>query len=201
MQEQQPTPQNTQSPITGTMITQEDWSHVRETINMLYLAVCQIEATMQDSSTSVDTLAQSFTNLASHNNEVSQMVQKVTTPEQLDDFKADISDTANKMNNHINASVQAFQFYDRVCQRLDHVSKSLEKVSTIMNDDESLHKPQEWRRIQNSIKDSYTMEAEHVMFDHIMQGGKVEEALKIYKSHFDQNNSHPKDDIDDVELF
>ena len=36
----------------------ESWSHVRETINMLYLAVCQIETTMADSNTSVDTLHQ-----------------------------------------------------------------------------------------------------------------------------------------------
>ena len=49
------------------VINQEDWSHVRETINMLCLAVCQIEATMADSNHSVATLTQSFTQLAEHN--------------------------------------------------------------------------------------------------------------------------------------
>lgn len=192
------TPQTQISPVS---ITLDDWSHVRETINMLYLAVCQIEATMNDSNTSVDTLTQSFTTLASHNNEVSQKIQNVTNPEQLNSFKTDIIDTAARMNTYINSSVQAFQFYDRVCQRLDHVARSLEKVSGVMNDEGSLHTPEEWRKIQLDIKNSYTMEAERVMFEHIMQGGSITEALDIYQHHFNQQNSHPKTDLDDVELF
>lgn len=182
-------------------ITLDDWSHVRETINMLYLAVCQIEATMSDSNTSVDTLTKSFTTLAEHNNNMNAKMQAVTNPHDLNEFKQDIADTTAQMNANISASVQAFQFYDRVCQRLDHVARSLETVSGVMNDDESLHAPDEWRRIQNTIKNSYTMEAERVMFEHIMQGGNIEEALNIYQQHFNHNNSHPRNDIDDVELF
>ena len=182
-------------------ITLDDWSHVRETINMLYLAVCQIEATMSDSNTSVDTLTQSFTTLAEHNNDMNAKMQEVTSPGDLNKFKQDIAETTAKMNANINASVQAFQFYDRVCQRLDHVARSLETVSGVMNDDDSLHAPEEWRRIQNTIKDSYTMEAERIMFEHIMQGGSVEEALDIYQQHFKHKTSHQRSAIDDVELF
>jgi len=182
-------------------ITLEDWSHVRETINMLYLAVCQIETTMADSNASVDTLTQSFTSLASHNNEVAQKIQSVDKPGDLDEFKRDLQDTAARMNTHISASVQAFQFYDRVCQRLDHVARSLEKVSEVMDDDQTLHHPDAWKRIQVAIRDSYTMEAERVMFEHIMKGGSITEALAIYQEHFNHQTSHPKDDLDDVELF
>ena len=182
-------------------LTLDDWSHVRETINMLYLAICQIETTMADSNSSVDTLTKSFTTLANHNNEVSKKIQSVNSPKALAAFKTDIIETTSKMNANIGASVQAFQFYDRVCQRLDHVARSLEKVSGVMNDDDSLHTPDEWRRIQNDIKNSYTMEAERVMFDHIMKGGTIVEALDIYQQHFDCQTSHPRNDADDVELF
>ena len=168
---------------------------------MLYLAVCQIETTMADSNASVDTLTQSFTSLASHNNEVAQKIQSVDKPGDLDQFKRDLQDTAARMNTHISASVQAFQFYDRVCQRLDHVARSLEKVSEVMNDDQTLHHPDAWKRIQVAIRDSYTMEAERVMFEHIMKGGSITEALAIYQEHFNHQTSHPKDDLDDVELF
>ncbi|HEY7774851.1 MAG TPA: hypothetical protein VIC26_16830 [Marinagarivorans sp.] len=182
-------------------ITLDDWSHVRETVNMLYLAVCQIEATMSDSNASVDTLTQSFTTLASHNNEVSQKIQQVAGPDELNAFKNDIVETATQMNANISSSIQAFQFYDRVCQRLDHVARSLEKVSRVMNDEQSLHEPKAWRRIQDDIKNSYTMEAERVMFEHIMDGGSIEDALKIYQRCFNHSTSHPQDDVDDVELF
>lgn len=182
-------------------ITLEDWSHVRETINMLYLAVCQIETTMADSNASVDTLTQSFTSLANHNSEVAQKIQTVEKPADLEAFKRDLQDTTSRMNTHISASIQAFQFYDRVCQRLDHVARSLEKVSEVMDDNHTLHQPDAWRRIQGTIRDSYTMEAERVMFEHIMKGGTITEALTIYQQHFDHQTSHPKDDPDDVELF
>ena len=65
----------------------ESWSHVRETINMLYLAVCQIETTMADSNTSVDTLTNSFTLLANHTSEVSEQIQNLTQPSELEAFK------------------------------------------------------------------------------------------------------------------
>ena len=168
---------------------------------MLYLAVCQIEATLTDSNGSVDTLTQSFTTLASHNSDISKKILDVVTPSDLDEFKEDIIETASQMNANISASVRAFQFYDRVNQRLDHVARSLEKVSGVMTDETSLHEPEAWRRIQNDIKNSYTMDAERIMFEHIMDGGSIENALVIYQQHIDKTRSHPRDDVDDIELF
>ena len=184
------------------LIHDDDWSHVRETINMLYLAVCQIETTMSDSNDSVNTLTKSFTELASHTTDVSEQVQKLTKPEELQHFKTDISDTAAEMNDNISASIHAFQFYDRVCQRLDHVSQSLEKVSLVMENNERINNVSEWRKIQNEIKESYTMEAERIMFEHIMRGRSVKEALEVYRHHFENGNyKDSNSDSDEIELF
>ncbi len=177
------------------------WSHVCETINMLYLAVCQIETTMSDSNTSVDTLTRSFTHLAEHANDVSCQIQSLHKVEELESFKQDISDTAKELNVNISSSVQAFQFYDRVCQRLDHVSQSLAKVTNIMSDQDQLNDPSAWRQVQEDIKGSYTMEAERVMFEFIMRGGSVQEALEIYRHHFEKNTEQDPTDDDEIELF
>jgi hypothetical protein len=177
----------------------EAWSHVRETINMLYLAVCQIETTMADSNLSVDTLTHSFALLANHAGEVSEQIQNLTQPEELAAFKIDIANTASEMKTNISSSICAFQFYDRVCQRLDHVTQSLEKVTQVMASQESLSKPEAWRKIQTDIKDSYTMEAERLMFDYIMQGGSVKEALHIYRQQVDASGN--KNNEDEIELF
>lgn len=178
-----------------------NWSHVRETVNMLYLAICQIEATMEDSNTSVDTLTQSFTALAGHTQLMSAQVQNLEKPEELDTFKVEISTTAAKLQTNINASVQAFQFYDRVCQRLDHVSKSLEKVSGLLENTERSEDITEWQGIQNYIKSSYTMEAERIMFEYIMRGGTVKEALEIYNHHFSKEDQDLDNSNDEIELF
>ena len=179
----------------------DDWSHVRETINMLYLAICQIEATMTDSNKSVDTLTSSFTALAGHTQSVSSQIQNLTEPNQLNQFKEDIQRTASELNGNISASIQAFQFYDRVCQRLQHVTQSLEKVSGLLNSEQTLQNPGSWTNIQEEIKSSYTMEAERIMFEFIMRGGSVKEALEIYQHHFDAENQSVDQDNDEIELF
>lgn len=177
------------------------WSHVRETINMLYLAICQIEATIRDSNHSVNTLTNTFTALATHTQSVSDQVQNLTEPEALENFKTDISQTAKELRSNISLSIQAFQFYDRVCQRLDHVSRSLENVSHVLDSEERMTKPEEWHDIQDQIKSSYTMEAERIMFEFIMRGGSVKEALEIYSHHFEKGDDNIDEDNDEIELF
>lgn len=180
--------------------TQENWSHISETINMLYLAVCQIETTMSDANASVDTLTNSFTSLANHTREVGQHAQNVTKIEEFAGFKAEITETADEIQSNICGAIEAFQFYDRVCQRVDHVARSLEKVSELLEDRTLMNNKSSWEAIQEKIKSSYTMEAERIMFEFIMRGGTVKEALKIYNHHF---TTEPDDqnDTDEIELF
>ncbi|WP_086931484.1 hypothetical protein [Agarilytica rhodophyticola] len=179
---------------------QSNWSHVSETVNMLYLAVCQIETTMTDANDSVDTLTKSFTHLANHTRDVGHHVENVTEKEDFQDVKEEIAQTTDEIQDNISQAIQAFQFYDRVCQRIDHVARSLEKVSELLSDEDSLAKRPHWKKVQDQIKSSYTMEAERIMFEFIMRGGSVKEALEIYRHHF---SAEPEDsnDADEIELF
>lgn len=178
----------------------EQLKHIRETINMLYLAVCQIEATMNDANESVDTLTSGFTTLAEHTHDMSYKVQSVGEATEMEAIKDDISSTAKEIQSKISQSVQAFQFYDRVCQRVDHVARSLEKVTNLLGDSDAINNDDAWQTLQHSIKSSYTMEAERIMFEFIMRGGAVDEALEIYRHHFEKNQDSDEDD-DEIELF
>lgn len=178
-----------------------DLCHISETVNMLYLAVCQIETTMTDANASVNTLTESFTQVANHTQDVRAHAKNISQIEQIDDFNNDLEKTTDEIQENISKAVQAFQFYDRVCQRIDHVARSLEKVSNILNDDDNLHDQNSWRSIQNEIKSSYTMEAERIMFEFIMRGGSVKEALEIYSHHFTNNSSEDQENGDEIELF
>ncbi|WP_370978694.1 hypothetical protein [Agaribacterium sp. ZY112] len=184
----------------GVSSLSQDWSHVRETVNMLYLAICQIEATLGDSNVSVETLTQSFTSLANHTHSIADQAKQLNDPEELDVFKKDVSTTTTELQSNISASIEAFQFYDRVCQRLDHVSTSLEKVSDLLGSDNQICDPNAWKNVQNGIKSSYTMEAEHLMFEYLMRGGSVQEALEIYKHHFEKEQNDIQNN-DEIELF
>ena len=112
---------------------------------------------------------------------------------------ADDDETQHEFK-HIHAKIQqgivAFQFYDRISQRLEHVSNSLHRVGDVIGCVQDRHDPDCWHALQHDIKAKYTMESERVVFDHIMSGSSVEEALQAYKNH--QARSAPDDE---VELF
>ncbi len=180
---------------------EDKWRHIQETVNMLYLAVCQIEATMSDSNKSVDTLTHSFTHLANHTSQVTSKLQNLSDPNALESFKNDLACTAQDMHSNISASVQAFQFYDRVCQRLDHIANSLQKVAGIVGNERERNSEVAWEKIQEDIKNSYSMEAERIMFEHIMRGASIEDALNTYRHHFNEGGGTIDRDGDEIELF
>ncbi|MGH1373752.1 MAG: hypothetical protein ACRBBW_17050 [Cellvibrionaceae bacterium] len=188
------------TPNNSVLTTTGDLLHIKETISMLYLAVCQIEASIKESNTSVDSLTSSFTDLAKHSREVDQHVQEMSDLSDVDNIKRQVSETSQEMQSKINQAITAFQFYDRVSQRLDHVARNLERVSDVIGNPTDINNPSIWEHIQNEVKNSYSMESERIMFEHIMRGASVKEALEIYHHHFSQEDAG-EDDGDEVELF
>ena len=190
------------SPDTNNSVltTTHDLLHIKETVSMLFLAVCQIEASIKESNTSVDSLTASFTDLAKHSREVDQHVQEMTDLSDIDNIKRQVSETSIEMQTKINQAITAFQFYDRVSQRLDHVARKLERVIDVIGNPADINNPGIWEHIQNEVKNSYSMESERIMFEHIMRGASVKEALEIYHHHFKQEESSDSGD-DEIELF
>ena len=141
-----------------------DWSQIKETITMLALAVAQVESSMKDGEQSVGTLSASFTDMAEYVSQIRTLTNKVT-PESLERYKTVISETTNNLEHNVHNAVMAFQFYDRISQRLDHVCHSLDKLGSLISQKDSLYNPESWKNLQNEIKGSYTMEAERIMFE------------------------------------
>ncbi len=177
-----------------------DWSQIQETITMLALAVAQVESSMTDGEQSVSTLTRSFTHMADYVQKIRKVTKKVT-PEKLDQFRDIIEDTTENLEHQVQDAVVAFQFYDRITQRLDHVCTSLDRLGTLISEPDLLFNPESWKSLQSDIKSSYTMEAERIMFEHILMGSSIQEALEIYRHHFDKEESDTTDGGDEIELF
>lgn len=178
-----------------------DWSQVRETITMLALAVAQVESSMKDGEQSVSSLSASFTEMAEYLSKIRTLTHKVT-PQNLDRYKSVIDETTGNLEANVQNAVIAFQFYDRISQRLDHVCHSLDQLGSLISKKDSLYNPDSWKQLQDKIKSSYTMDAERIMFEHILRGHSIEEALEIYRHHFDQQDQgKDQQSGDEVELF
>lgn len=170
-----------------------DWSQVRETILMLNLAMAQIELAMRESSGSVEVLTNSFTGM--YGNIMAMTEAAGELPDSP--LKQALQDAGGTVSAQMQHAIVAFQFYDRLSQRLSHVCRSLENLSGIVSDPAQLYNPFAWHALQQKIRAKYTMEDEKLMFDSLLETGDVQAALNRYVDKKQQSAASHSD----VELF
>ncbi len=193
--------------ITGMNMTVEDlksgtrahmpdlsWSQVRETMLMLELAAGQIESAMKDSNSSVDVLTDSFTTMAGYLHMISSTLTTLPDEGMVGDTKQNMLEAAGNVTGMVHQSIMAFQFYDKLSQRLGHVCHSLAALNELVGNQHRLFNPQEWVALQEKIRSKYTTVEEKAMFDAVINGMPVHEALEKYMSEM-------KDKGSDIDLF
>jgi hypothetical protein len=171
-----------------------NWSQVRETVLMLELAAVQIEAAMRDSNASVEVLTDSFTTMAGSMRMISEIVQTLPNEGEVGTAKQNLHGVADRVSGMVHQAIIAFQFYDKLVQRLAHVGISLGGLSNLVSEPGRLYNPGEWVSLQGQIKSKYTTREEIAMFEAVMQGVPVHEAVERFMAEM-------KEKSDDIELF
>ncbi len=174
--------------------SEPDWSQIKQTVLMLMISAAQVEFSLKDGSNSVETLANSFTSMA----ESIKIIEEDTFSlfkkyDVAAEDQALAIDNCQQVVGQMQRAIIAFQFYDTLVQRLDHVVICLSKLGDLVSDPNRLNLPNEWVELQASIRDRYTMEKERELFDAILSGEDVSSMLE--KIH--ENNASN----DDIELF
>jgi len=176
-----------------------DWSQLKETVLMLNLAVAQIDESMNEGNSSVATLSGSFTGLATNLRDIqSSILQMKDEDDDTDKLRLIIEGSTTTALDKVHSAIIAFQFYDKLTQRLDHVSQSLGALTALITDPTALYSPVEWRALQTSIRSKYTMEEERNMFDKVIAGVPIEEAIAQFKQAVLDRDGCEEDEI---ELF
>jgi hypothetical protein len=175
-----------------------DWSQVRETVLMLELATGQVDAAMRDSNSSVDTLMDTFTSMADTLSMIDTALE--TLPDTVGNglVKSEIQEGTRQISQKVHHAIIAFQFYDRLVQRLDHVCHSLGELSELVGNTGRLYNPQEWSALQGHIRSKFTMPEEREMFDFVMAGATVQEALSRYMT---ERMQKVEESSGEIELF
>jgi hypothetical protein len=171
-----------------------DWSQVAETVRMLNLAVAQIAMAMHEGEDSVESLTRSFTGMVGNVDEIAQVAVGLDDAS-IETTRSEILSRCATVQGSIQQSIVAFQFYDRLSQRLDHVRFALDQLSGLVSDKSRLFNPEEWDGLQQDIRSRYTMREEQDMFEALLDGADVDEALELVRNKLNQG------DIDDIELF
>ena len=168
-----------------------DWTHIRETVKLLNLSAGQVENILITADISVNTLTNSFTSMVEHMQTIYNHLQDLEESTSREDALQCCVETSGRIQD----SIVAFQFYDRLQQCLLHVTANLKGLSSLVESPERLYSPFEWHKFQMEIRSHYTMESEKIMFDAILNGKTIEEALVIKQTFEAEHND------DDIELF
>jgi len=174
-----------------------DWSLVRETILMLELVIAQIDIAMKDSDGSVDVLTNSFTSMFGLVKVIADTAGSLPTKGASGAAKIAIEEHCGQVSTMMQNAIVAFQFYDKLSQRLSHANHSIDALSALIADSRRLYHPAEWKGLQEKIKSKYTMEEERAMFDAIMQGKSIKQALAAFTQKMKEANPQSSD----IELF
>jgi hypothetical protein len=178
-----------------------DWSQLKETVLMLNLAVAQIDGSMSEGNSSIETLSASFTGLATNLSNIQSSIFQMKG--KYDDGDAEklkliIEGSTTTALDKVHSAIITFQFYDKLTQRLEHVSQSLGALTALISDPTAIYSPIEWRALQESIRAKYTMKEERNMFDKVIAGVPIEEALADFnQALLDRVNCEE----DEIELF
>jgi len=168
-----------------------DWSQVQETVLLLNLAVAHLKGSMSDGEESVSHLAESLTYVMGKLRTIESAAQDL----EESPIRSTILGNWTEVNQKVQSIIIAFQFYDKMSQRLGHLSFSLGALAELVGDRDRLYCPYEWSGLQDLVKSKYTTESDKKMLEAIVSGATVEEALELAKT-FEKNNTS-----DDIELF
>jgi hypothetical protein len=174
-----------------------DWSQVKETVLMLKLAAAQVEFSLRDGNNSVDVLADSFTSMAGGITAIEKSFKELKATHDInEDVSSSIVDLCEDVSGKMQHAIMAFQFYDTLVQRLDHVVGSLSQLGDLVGDASTLYSPLAWQALQEKIRSKYSMKQERELFDALMNGEDMESVLKKLHEITEKTVEN-----DDIELF
>jgi len=173
-----------------------DWSQVRETILMLNLSMTQIELALTDSSSSVGELTDSFTSISAALSAIREVAKSLPDTPKVSAAKSEIENLGDEVSNKVGQAIIAFQFYDRLSQRLSQVCRNLDDLGVLVNDPVRLYNPYAWVALQQKIRSKHVTEDDKHMFDTLMETRDVQKALAEF-----MKRKREKQPDGDIELF
>lgn len=146
------------------------WSPWEAAVGTLTLAAGQIEAALKDGDEPVNVLTATFTAMAGYMAQINGTLEKLPDSPALGRIRADLAQQAQEMEGMVQRAVVAFQFYDKLAQRLAHVGLGLEALADLVGDPLRLTRPPEWTALQARIRAQYSTREEVDMFEAVMAG-------------------------------
>ena len=153
------------------MIRASTWTPEQQIARLLSLCEAQMESALSESDVAVQELVKSFAGLIEDGQALGSMSEKA--PE---DGGADMAAQLDALKKQTAAAIVAFQFYDKLTQRLGHVRYSLSALAMFVCDGAKTGERDQWRRMFATLRRLYRTEEERELFKMMVEGASAEEA-------------------------
>jgi ribosomal protein L16 Arg81 hydroxylase len=178
-----------------TPLATDNWTPEQETALLLDLCEAQMEAAMRDSDQSVDHLVKAFTDMVDASRAMSELASKLP-PAHTDASAEELNRHAALVAKQINEAIVAFQFYDKLTQRLGHVRHSLTTLALFVCNRKHAQQRDHWHKLLTSLRRLYRTQEERVVFDLVAEGATAD-AVRAAVNHDENKHS----EASSVELF
>ena len=179
---------------------------VQQTILMLNLSVAQIDLSITEGDNSVNTLIDSFTFMSEHIDKIQASSQSIvdiaSTDADMSEHHGVLLSEAGELSSKMQQAVIAFQFYDKLSQRLEHVSHGLSGLAEIVSQEMRVKDALEWEDFKTSVRKGTTMREEEELFELIFdQHIHADKAIEIMKERMRERMNDVQEDEEDIEFF
>ena len=186
--------QSSESPNTAV----DEWSPEQQIAHMLELCEAQMESALSESDGAVDALIKAFTGLNEMTRALGQLAEKLPA-ETRSEASAQLDRQLSDIRSQMSHAVVAFQFYDKLTQRLGHVRYSLSTLAMFVCDKSQTHQREQWERLFGTLRRLYRTEEEREIFQLMVNGASAEEARAQAERH--EETDAAKRAANDIELF
>jgi hypothetical protein len=175
-----------------------DWTPEQQIAHMLELCEAQMESALCESDLAVDSLIKAFSGL-SESARAMKAAAATLTPEQRAALGTlDLKKQMDAIERQMSSAIVAFQFYDKLTQRLGHVRYSLSTLAMFVCDRAQTSQRDQWRRLFTTLKRLYRTEEEKQIFQMMVEGASADEA----RDHIHQSTQTLRVGVSgEIELF
>jgi hypothetical protein len=154
------------------MMRVSTWTPEEQIARMLALCEAQMESALSESDVAVEALIKSFAGLI----EAGQALGSINDKAPADAGATDLARQLDALRQQTAAAIVAFQFYDKLTQRLGHVRYSLSALAMFVCDRAKSGEREQWQRLFSTLRRLYRTEEERELFKLMVDGATAEQA-------------------------
>ncbi len=174
-----------------------DWTPEQQIAHMLELCEAQMESALSESDMAVDALIKAFTGLAETTRSLDTLANQL--PEEARAATgAELNQQIAAIRDQMGSAVVAFQFYDKLTQRLGHVRYSLSTLAMFVCNRAQTSQRELWTRLFSTLRRLYRTEEEREIFQLMVEGASANDARAQAEQHTAERRPAASGDI---ELF